>query len=46
MQPLGRYFLHAHRIQFRLPSSGKPKDIVSPLPEELETWIAGLENWI
>jgi 23S rRNA pseudouridine1911/1915/1917 synthase len=41
--PLGRYFLHAHRIRFRLPSSGEPKDIVSPLPEELETWMGGLE---
>ncbi len=40
MPPLGRYFLHAHRIRFRLPN-GEPKDIVSPLPEELETgWRA------
>ncbi|MGA7236181.1 MAG: RluA family pseudouridine synthase [Bryobacteraceae bacterium] len=41
MPSLGRYFLHAHRIRFRLPN-GEPKDIVSPLPEELETWMAGL----
>jgi 23S rRNA pseudouridine1911/1915/1917 synthase len=43
MPPLGRYFLHAHRIHFRLPSSGAPKDIVSPLPEELENWISALD---
>ncbi len=41
MPPLERYFLHAHRIRFRLPS-GESKDIVSPLPEELESWMAGL----
>ncbi len=40
MPPLGRYFLHAHRIRFALPSNGEPKEIVSPLPEELENWIA------
>ena len=43
MPPLGRYFLHAHRIRFRLPSNDQPKDIVSPLPEELEKWMAALE---
>lgn len=43
LPPLGRYFLHAHRIRFRLPSSGAAKDIVSPLPQELEEWLALLE---
>ena len=43
MPPLGRYFLHAQRIRFRLPTSGEPKDISSPLPEELENWMANLE---
>jgi len=40
--PLGRYFLHAHRIRFRQPSSGKEVSVESPLPAELEAWIAGL----
>lgn len=43
MPPLNRYFLHAHRIRFRLPASGEPKDIVSPLPQELENWLAALQ---
>ena len=40
--PLGRYFLHAHRIRFRQPSSGEEVTVVSPLPGELEDWMAGL----
>ena len=39
MPVLGRYFLHAHRIGFELPSSGEPIAIVSPLPPELEEWL-------
>ena len=38
--PLGRYFLHSHRIRFRLPSSGEEMVVVSPLPRELEEWMA------
>ena len=41
--PLGRYFLHAHRIRFRLPSSGEEMSVVSPLPAELESWMQGLD---
>ena len=41
--PLGRYFLHAHRIRFHLPSTGEERAIVSPLPAELEEWMRGLE---
>ena len=41
--PLGRYFLHAHRIRFRLPSTGQEIAIESPLPYELESWMAGLK---
>jgi 23S rRNA pseudouridine1911/1915/1917 synthase len=37
--PLGRYFLHSHRIRFRLPSSGEEMVVVSPLPRELEAWM-------
>jgi 23S rRNA pseudouridine1911/1915/1917 synthase len=41
MPPLGRYFLHSHRIRFRLPSTGQEISIESPLPLELEAWIGG-----
>ena len=41
--PLRRYFLHAHRIRFRLPSTGQEIAIESPLPYELESWMAGLK---
>lgn len=40
--PLGRYFLHAHRIRFRHPVTGAEMVVVSPLPAELEAWMAGL----
>jgi 23S rRNA pseudouridine1911/1915/1917 synthase len=40
--PLGRYFLHAHRIRFRRPSDGGEIAILSPLPKELEQWMEGL----
>jgi 23S rRNA pseudouridine1911/1915/1917 synthase len=43
MPPLGRYFLHAHRIRFRLPSTGEPQELVSPLPPELDEWMARLD---
>jgi 23S rRNA pseudouridine1911/1915/1917 synthase len=43
LSPLGRYFLHAHRIRFHLPSTGEPKDIVSALPGELEKWMEALD---
>ena len=41
-EPLGRFFLHAHRIRFLQPSSQKPVTLASPLPAELEAWMAGL----
>jgi 23S rRNA pseudouridine1911/1915/1917 synthase len=40
--PLGRYFLHARRIRFRQPSTGEEIVLESPLPAELEGWLAGL----
>ncbi|HWB95241.1 MAG TPA: RluA family pseudouridine synthase [Bryobacteraceae bacterium] len=40
--PLGRYFLHAHRIRFHQPSTGREIHIESPLPPDLEQWMAGL----
>jgi 23S rRNA pseudouridine1911/1915/1917 synthase len=39
---LGRYFLHAHRIEFRQPGTGEEVVVVSPLAPELEAWLAGL----
>jgi 23S rRNA pseudouridine1911/1915/1917 synthase len=40
--PLGRYFLHAHRIAFRQPSTGERIVVESPLPAELAEWMNGL----
>jgi len=39
---LGRYFLHAHRIEFRQPTTGDPIVVVSPLAPELEAWLRRL----
>jgi 23S rRNA pseudouridine1911/1915/1917 synthase len=41
---LGRYFLHAHRIEFRQPSTGELITVASPLAPELKGWIDGLED--
>jgi 23S rRNA pseudouridine1911/1915/1917 synthase len=41
-EPLVRYFLHAHQIRFRQPSNGEEMQITSPLPPELERWMAKL----
>jgi 23S rRNA pseudouridine1911/1915/1917 synthase len=43
MPRLGRFFLHSHRIRFRLPSTGEPREVVSPLPAELDDWMSRLE---
>jgi len=40
--PLGRYFLHAHRIRFQRPSDRQEITVVSPLPEQLEAWLLTL----
>jgi 23S rRNA pseudouridine1911/1915/1917 synthase len=42
MPPLERYFLHAHRIRFHLPSSGEEIALESPLAPELVEWMAKL----
>jgi 23S rRNA pseudouridine1911/1915/1917 synthase len=42
-QPVpGRYFLHAHRICYASPATGQPVEVVSPLPEDLQAWLAAL----
>lgn len=37
--PLDRQFLHAHRLRFRLPSTGEEKEFVAPLPAELQSLV-------
>jgi 23S rRNA pseudouridine1911/1915/1917 synthase len=44
MPPLGRYFLHAHRIRFLQPSSGETIAVESPLPSDLAAWLEQLER--
>lgn len=39
---LGRYFLHAHRIEFLQPTTGESITVVSPLAPELDAWLARL----
>ena len=46
MPPLGRFFLHAHRIRFRQPSTGVEVVVESPLPAELAEWMNGLERTV
>jgi 23S rRNA pseudouridine1911/1915/1917 synthase len=43
LPPLGRYFLHAHHIRFRQPSTGEEIVVESPLPAELSDWLKNLE---
>ncbi|MBI4875260.1 MAG: RluA family pseudouridine synthase [Acidobacteria bacterium] len=38
----GRFFLHAHRIAFKQPSTGRRIAVEAPLPAELERWLAAL----
>jgi len=44
LPPLGRYFLHAHRIRFRLPSTGEEFAVEAPLPAALAEWMEALER--
>ena len=39
---LDRFFLHAHRLRFRSPSTDEYITVVSPLPPELETYLDSL----
>jgi len=41
---LGRNFLHAARLEFTHPITGKLLELEAPLPEELETFMARLEG--
>jgi len=44
MPPLGRYFLHARRIRFHLPSTGLEIAVEAPLPASLAEWMEALER--
>ncbi len=39
-----RQFLHAHRLRFRLPSTGKVIELESPLPADLETALNKIDT--
>jgi len=41
---LGRNFLHAARIEFAHPITGKPIELEAPLPAELERYLHRLES--
>lgn len=41
---LHRNFLHAAELQFAHPITGKPLSLKAPLPDELETFLARLNN--
>jgi len=42
MPELDRYFLHAHSIRFRQPTTGEPVEVASPLPGDLQAWMKAL----
>jgi 23S rRNA pseudouridine1911/1915/1917 synthase len=41
---LGRNFLHAARLEFAHPVTGKPLQLEAPLPKELEGFLARVES--
>ena len=41
---LGRNFLHAARLEFAHPTTGKAMELEAPLPEELEAFLRRLEG--
>ena len=41
---LGRNFLHAARLEFAHPATGKLLELEAPLPEELEMFLGRLEG--
>jgi 23S rRNA pseudouridine1911/1915/1917 synthase len=42
--PLGRFFLHAHRLSFRSPSNDRQITVESPLPAELAHFLVSLRS--
>ena len=41
---LGRQFLHAQRLSFKLPSSGQPVEFTAPLPPDLQSALDTLSS--
>jgi 23S rRNA pseudouridine1911/1915/1917 synthase len=41
--PLGRYFLHAHRIEFAQPTTGEAVVVVADLAPQLDAWKVALD---
>jgi 23S rRNA pseudouridine1911/1915/1917 synthase len=41
---LGRNFLHAARLEFPHPVTGKTLQLEAPLPEELDRFLSQLES--
>jgi 23S rRNA pseudouridine1911/1915/1917 synthase len=41
---VGRQFLHAHKLSFKLPSTGKRVEFTSPLPEDLKQALDRLKK--
>ena len=44
LPPLARFFLHAHRLRFRSPSSGNWIDVESPLPADLVSFLDAIRS--
>jgi 23S rRNA pseudouridine1911/1915/1917 synthase len=44
LPPLGRFFLHAHRLRFRSPSTGDWITVESPLADELEIFLQAVRS--
>ncbi len=44
LAPLGRFFLHAHRLRFQSPATGEPVVVKSPLPSELARFLESLRS--
>ena len=44
LEPLTRFFLHAHRLRFQSPGTGEPITVESPLPQELANVLALLRG--
>jgi len=44
LPPLDRFFLHAHRLTFKLPSTGIARTFESPLPPELIEFLQSARN--
>lgn len=42
--PLGRFFLHAWRIEFRSPTSGQTVAVTAPLPKELVAYLDSVRS--